>query len=182
MAKVKYNIKNVHYAKKTTTGYDTPVAIPGAVSLSADPQSENNIFWADGIQYYKTYSNNGYEGDLEVALLPDEFRMDILGDTMDTTSKVLIEHADAETVEFALGFEIETDGGGSILFWYYNCTASRPSVEANTTEETKEPETETLEWSCAPNADGIVRARTTEETPSATKESWFTTVYASANG
>ena len=174
--KVKYNIKNVHYAVKGANAYETPVAIPGAVSLSCDPQSESSVFWADGIQYYKTYSNNGYEGDLEVALLPDSFMTDVLGDTLDATSKVLIEHADAPTVEFALGFEIEGDTE-SILFWYYNCTASRPTVEANTTEETKEPETETLEWTCSPNADGIVRVRTTAETSSATREAWFTTVF-----
>ena len=44
--KVKFNIKNVHYARQTkdaqtgAIGFDTPKAMPGAVSLSLDPNGE----------------------------------------------------------------------------------------------------------------------------------------------
>ena len=85
--KVKYNIKNVYVAKQTeetTTGtttytYDTPKNIPGAVSISLDAQGDISTFYADGIAYYVTSANNGYEGDLEIALVPSWFRTDILG-------------------------------------------------------------------------------------------------------
>lgn len=174
--KVKYNIQNVHYAKMDDDGtYSTPVHIPGAVSLTTDPTGDDSVFWADGIKYYVVYNNTGYEGDLEVALLPDAFRIDILGDVLDT-KKVLVEKSDAPTVNFALGFQIDGDKE-STFFWYYNCTASRPATEANTTEESKDPETDTLEWICAPNADGIVRVKTTSETAKAETDSWFNAVY-----
>ena len=52
--KVKFNIKNVHYAKlikNEETGkitFVTPVPMPGAVSLSLDPNGEPSVFYADG--------------------------------------------------------------------------------------------------------------------------------------
>ena len=81
--KVKYNIKNVHVAKQTETAgedgattytYATPKNIPGAVSISLDAEGEISTFYADGIAYYVTSANNGYSGDLEMALIPSWFR------------------------------------------------------------------------------------------------------------
>lgn len=175
MSKVCFNIKNVHYAVMGQSGYGTPVHIPGAVSLSVDPTGDDSTFYADGIEYWKSYNNSGYEGSLEMALIPDTFRQAVLGDTLDANN-VLIEHSDAATVYFALGFQIDGDAE-STYFWFYNCTASRPSAEANTTEESKEVDTQTLSWSCSPDASGIVRAKTTATTESTDISAWFTSVY-----
>lgn len=60
--------------------FDTPVPIPGSVSISLNAQGEISQFYADGIVCHKAEANNGYEGDLEVALLPESFRTDILGE------------------------------------------------------------------------------------------------------
>ena len=109
--KVKFNIRNVHYAKLTVseTGEVTfakPVPMPGAVSLSLDPNGEPSVFYADGYAYYTISNNQGYEGDLELALVPESFRTDILKETMDSNS-VLIEDATVETDKFALLFEFD---------------------------------------------------------------------------
>ena len=77
--KVKYNIKNVYAAKMAETvsngvstfTYETPKPIPGAVSLSLDAEGESSPFYADGIVYFRTVTNNGYSGDLEIALIPE---------------------------------------------------------------------------------------------------------------
>lgn len=177
MSKVVFNIKNVHYAVLNNGTYGTPVALAGAVSFSADPTGDDNIFYADGVEYWKDAAGNGYEGELELAMIPDSFRTEILGDVMDTKN-VLVETDNAVTKPFALGFQIDGDGGASYYFWYYNCTASRPSQEANTNEENKDPDTQTLEWTCAPAADGYVRAKTTDTTASADISAWFESVYA----
>lgn len=168
----------MHYAKKNVQEgqkYDTPVAIPGAVSLSLEQQGELTPFWADGVKYYVSASNGGYEGDLEVALIPDQFRTDILGEEEDDNG-VLMEKVDALTTEFALGFQVDGDTTPT-LFWFYSCTATRPNVDAKTTEDTKEPNTDTLTVSCGANEDGYVRAKTTEESYPNVKAVWFTKVY-----
>ena len=81
--KVKYNLKNVHAAKLTKGDdgnftYDTPRAIPGAVSISLEAEGDSSPFYADGIVYFRSTANNGYSGDLEIALIPEWFRTDIL--------------------------------------------------------------------------------------------------------
>ena len=68
--KVKYNLKNVHAAKMTETdqegtpsfSYETPQAIPGAVSISLDAEGESSPFYAGGIVYFRSVTNNGYSG------------------------------------------------------------------------------------------------------------------------
>lgn len=52
--KVKFNICNVHYALITVSEegevtFGTPVAMPGAVSLSLEPNGEPSNFYADGM-------------------------------------------------------------------------------------------------------------------------------------
>lgn len=74
--KVKFGIKNVHYAlltDETTPTFETPVAIPGAVSLSLEANGDSSSFHADDMQYFVTIVNNGYTGDLEVALFHSQF-------------------------------------------------------------------------------------------------------------
>lgn len=174
--KVKFNIKNVHYAVIEEGGsFGTPVAMPGAVSLSLEQQGEITPFYADGIVFYQSASNGGYNGDLEVALVPDEFRKDVLQEEEDT-NKVLFENANKNGKSFALGFQIDGDKEPT-LFWFFNCTATRPNVESETTEDTKEPGTDTLTISCAPDENGDVRAKTQAGVAENIRTEWFDEVY-----
>lgn len=149
MAKVRYGLSNVYYAKATiandgTATYETPVAIPGAVNLTLDPEGESNVFRADNINYYTSTANSGYSGSIEFAIVPTSFRTDILGD-IEHTDKVVYENADAATQPFALIAQIEQDDGVPVKFVWYNCTAARTSTNAETTGTTIEPTTETLD-------------------------------------
>lgn len=143
--KVKYGLSNAYYAvlDETAGTYGTPVALPGAVSLSLDQQGETNKFRADNIDYFVSISNNGYEGDLELALIPDSFRTDVLGELADATSGLQYERADAKPKAFALLFQFEGDANATRHVLYY-CKATRPQVASQTTEETIEPVTETI--------------------------------------
>ena len=179
--KVKYNLKNVHAAVLTkgddgTFTYATPVAIPGAVSLSLDAEGDSSPFYADGIVYFRSTSNNGYSGDLEIALVPEWFRTDILQEKKDSNG-VLIERSDVtESVYFALLFEFDGDVN-AIRHVLYNCTASRPSIESQTKESSIEPGTETLALTADPREDGLVKSRTGDDTSTATYNNWYKNVY-----
>ena len=189
--KVKFNLKNVHAAKLTETvtegvttfSYATPRAIPGAVSISLDAEGESSPFYADGIVYFRSVTNNGYSGDLEMALIPEWFRTEILQEELDGKG-VLIEKSDnRESVKFALLFEFDGDIN-CIRHVLYNCTSSRPSIESETKEDTIEPGTEKLTITADPRADGLVKARTGDTTDAATYAGWYQTVYlpTEANG
>lgn len=143
--------------------------------MSLEQQGELTPFYADGIKYYVAASNGGYQGDLEIAMITDEFREKILGETKDTNG-VLIENSNVEAKEFALGFQVDGDTEPT-LFWFYNCTATRPNVEAKTASDSKEPDVDKLTVSCAASADGTVRAKTTKESYEKAKAKWFTEVY-----
>lgn len=177
--KVKFNLKNVHFAKKTAAGvYGTPFAHKGAVSLSMDAQGDLNPFYADGVKYFVGAANNGYEGDLEVAMVTDEFRTQILNELTDDNG-VMFEDGDAATTEFAFGFQIDGDQNGT-YFWYYGCTATRPSTEANTKEDTIDPQTDSFTISCAGDdfeygseTKRLIRAKSTDSAETAT---WFDAV------
>ena len=178
--KVKFKIRNVHYAKLTiaedgTVSFATPVAMPGAVSLSLDPNGEPSTFYADGYAYYTISNNMGYEGDLELAMVPEHFRTEILKETLDT-NKVLVEDASAQGEKFALLFEFDGDVK-KIRHVLYCCTASRPGIESATNEDEIEVKTETLSLKASPLANGYVKARTGDDTTEDVYTNWYKSVY-----
>lgn len=178
--KVKFNIKNCHYAVMKEDGiYAKPEAMPGAVNLSLSTQGELSKFYADGIAYYTSSSNGGYEGDLEAAMIPDKFRKDVLNEVEDANG-VLLENSNNEANKFAFGFEIDGDVK-STKFWFYNCSATRPGAEASTKEDTVEPQTDTITISCTPDSDGKVRVKSTETISEDVEANWFNEVYIPTN-
>lgn len=182
--KVKFGLKNCHYALVTladdgTATFGTPVAMPGAVSLSLDAEGENEPFYADDSVYYMVSDNNGYSGDLELALIPEWFRTDILQEAKDSNG-VLIERSDStEAVYFALLFEFDGDQN-AIRHVLYNCTAARPTISSQTKEESIEPVTETLSLTADPREDGLVKSRTGDTTTAAIYDGWYDAVYVPA--
>lgn len=187
--KVQFNLKNVYYAilteivnnGETEYSWDTPVHVPGAVNLSLEAQSELSPFYADGIVYYQTVSQNGYSGDLEMAKFPDQMLKDVWGMTEGTASKVLTENVGVEPKAFALFFQIDGDAD-SELYVMYNCKGTKPGIASTTNTDTKEPQTQTSTISATPLENGDVFARTTSDTPDAIKNSWFDSVFVEGAG
>ena len=178
--KVKFNLKNVHYAKlnidsEGVVTYEKPVAIPGGVELSLDAKGDTEEFYADGMVYYTSTANNGYEGDLEIALVPLSFETDILKNELDD-NKVSVENSNTESAEFALLFEFDGDVK-SVRHVLYRCKATRPSVASKTNEDKKEVQTEKLSLKASPLSNGNVKTKMTAATPDETYNKWYEAVY-----
>ena len=178
--KVQFNLKNVHYAVLTVTDgvptWTTPVAVPGAVTLTLDPQGSVEPFYADGIVYYQSIANNGYSGDLEMARFPDQMLVDIWKFTIDDTDKVITENANVEPNAFALLYQIDGDKNND-FYCMYNCSGTRPGIGGTTNTESKTPQTRKSTISAVPLTDGNVFARTTADTPENVRTNWFKSVY-----
>ena len=178
--KVQYGLNNVYYAVATESGgvltYDAPVAWPGAVNLSLDQQGEVSNFYADNIVYFSTSANNGYQGDFECALIPDTFRQNVLGEDLDSKG-FYVERSGQPTVEFALLFQFEGDETAT-RHCLYRCIANRPSVNGATTEDSVEPQTETITITAMPRVnDQVIKARCPYASASTSSyQTWFTAV------
>lgn len=182
--KIKYGLKNVYYAIATlaadgTATFATPVRIPGAVNLSLEPQGDREPFYADDVEYFVSISNTGYEGDLEIALVPESFEKNVLK-AVEDTNKVLFEEVAPEIVHFALLFQFAGDKK-NIRHCFYNCTAMRPNVEGETKGENIEPKTESLSLRAGSIYDStlqkdIVKAKTKDDTTDAVYNAWFSQV------
>jgi len=183
MARVKYGLKNCYYALATvgTDGsatYGTPVRLPGAVSISLEPAGESTTFYADDQAYFVTGGNVGYSGELELALIPDSFRKDAMGE-IESETGILVENSDASPKPFALLFEFTTDDKAQ-KHVFYNCAATRTTIAGQTKGESTEVSTETISLTCTSVFNTstecqVVKAKA--EYGASAYSTWYTSVY-----
>jgi phi13 family phage major tail protein len=179
--KVEFGLKNVRYATYTVTDgvitYGTPVAIPGAVSFTITPRGDMIEFYADDMLYYSASNNQGYDGTLAIAKIPEQFAIDALGEVKDSVDMVLTENASSKGKPFALMYEFDGDEKAT-RHVLYSCTANRPTVSSSTKTATAEPNTNELTFVASPReTDRAVKTKTTDTTPAAVYDAWYTAVY-----
>lgn len=178
--KVHYDLVDVHVASLTLAGtvatFGDPKPLLGSISIDLSPQGNHTKLRADGMVYWQSHSNNGYEGDLNLAMVPDWFRQEYLGETLDETDKVQIENAETPHKSFALlyGFKGDVKRRRHVL---YSCMAGRVSIKGENKENEKDPDTESLSLTAIPLPNGDVKASTTEETTEAVYNGWLTKVW-----
>lgn len=149
--KVKFGISNVVYALVTTVDdngvptYDKWKALPYAVSLTADVNSNTSSDYADNKLVFSYNSITGATITLEVTHLTDTFKKDVLG-WKATSDGGLIQPTDNIKPKIALGFQIDGDAKKSKR-WFFLCSVSDPagdSASTNTDSVTFAHDTVTL--------------------------------------
>lgn len=186
--KYHYDVKNCYYCKGiknddgTITFSETPVRLPGLMSMDMGAEGDTSKIRADGIDYIVIVSNNGYSGSLNFVKILEQFRQDCLGEKIDEKTGMQYEDADADPSPFALMGEFKGDQEG-IRWIYFNCVASRPNQAGDNKDNMKEPDTEELSVTASPlpvTIDGedvnIVRGGITKSMNAETYAAWFTKV------
>lgn len=178
--KVEFGLRNCYYAVVTVDEsgkitYGAPKKLPGAVSITFDKSGELIRFKADDIDYYTNANNQGYEGALTLARVPEEFRTEVLKEEK-TDKGVILENSDAQVANIALMFEFQGDVKATRHLFYY-CSVNRPSV-GSATKDSGEPNTTELSLVASPRpTDNLVKASTAAGVDETVYNSWYTTVY-----
>ena len=187
--KVRFGLSKLYYAVLTegsTNAWATPVAIPGAVSMDIADNGSSNTFYADNIVYYKSISNNGYTGSVEVAQIPDKMLTDVWGMTINSDG-VLVEKTGVQPKPIALLFQVDTDGVNELNLFYRVVPTSKPTSSPATVEDSVTPFTTSFDFEALPLVTGssaqldLIKAKTTPTTSTATVSGWFGSVYTPAS-
>lgn len=145
--KVRFGLSNCKYAiyNEADGTYGTPVAMPGAVSLSLTREGgDSSDYYADnGVYYTFAGTNGGYSADLEMARITPEQRAALLGEILDTTKKMYVEVTDPADIQFALICQYEGNQN-PIAQVFYNCKAQRIETSANTLSDSPDVNSDTL--------------------------------------
>ncbi|OEH52969.1 phage tail protein [Oceanobacillus sp. E9] len=184
--KVNFGLKNAHFSPITIdeeTGedvYGTPIKLPGSVELSLEPRGDMVEFFADDMLYYSAPNNQGYDGTLTIANIPEEFSVEILGEEKDEDDLVLTEKTTAKPTRFAFMFEFDGDVKAT-RHVLYNCTANRPNVTGSTKTDSVEPQPNELTFVSSPRGkDDAVKTKTLTTTPNEIYNAWYNNVYEKA--
>lgn len=151
--KVTFGFRNVHIAfvdsdATTQPAWEAPIPLPGAVRFTPEIVGETTTFYADDTAYYVVDTNNGYTAELEIALLPDDLKVRMLGWKRDTNGMV-VEVSDGVGEQFALMGQVAGDKRNR-RFIYYKCSATRPAKELTTKGESTEVSTDVVNLTISP--------------------------------
>lgn len=181
--RIRIGFQDVYYAKATisSTGsvtYATPKRLLGGRSMSLSPTGTNTGWNADNDpSYWINHGQQGYEGNLNVASISDDFMKDCLGYVADTNGALYL-NQNATFSPFALLWQQDGDTANTRWALYF-CNCAGVGHEAQT-GKAEDPTEYQIPITCTPRPDtGLVEAKLTDD-GSANYSGWFTTVYSIA--
>lgn len=158
--KVEFGISQLHVCTYEDDGegnitLGTPYHQKGAKSFSPEQDSENNVDYADNIDYWSEYTEGPISGDLEVEIFDDDFKIKYLGYRR-LTNGGLAAVKNAKKPKVCVFFQVEGDAESRRVA-FYNCALGPIGRSYETIGENKEPVTETVPVTC--NGDNESGAR-----------------------
>ena len=181
MSTVHFGISNCHVAiKKAANYYAPPVPMPGAIGMSVDP--DINIITANVRTAHGTTAerptdiiDNGKKIILDIASLPIDFLIGILGYVQDDNS-VLIEGKQIY-VPFALLYETQTNST-STRYSLIECVCKKPKYDCTTMSNSVSVNTRQLEIMSYPCIDtGYYGKSISKNINQTVFANWFKKVY-----
>jgi phi13 family phage major tail protein len=167
MNRTEYGLSDCYYSVYANGTYQSPVRIPGAVSLEVSSGSTISTAKSRFFTLPVGCTVGGYSGTLEIANIPQSFFQDVLGYSVDS-SGVVIEKNKKKKVHFALLHQTKGTAE-NVRYCWYNCFC--PGVDFSRSQSMasiKIPLT-------IADKGGIIRAFATEN--NGKYKSWFDEVY-----
>lgn len=165
--KVEFGIQDLHVGTFTeaadgTVTMGVPMAIPGAVSLSLDPQAMEGMMYADNTTYYKATLDNGFTGSMEVALFSDEFKTSFMNAILlDDGGLAEVKNINKPVVYIAFEMSGDSESRRVLL---YNVTLGGIKREYKTTEDKIDIPTDSLDFTVTgDNTTNLAKVVYTEE-------------------
>lgn len=118
---------------------DTPINLAPVAEASAVPATDSQTQYFDNQPYDTLQSEGDTEITLKISNLPAEYYAMITGNTFDTASGRVLDSAEGNAPEFALGFRAKKANGSYRYYWFLKGTFSAPKDEAATQKDSPDP-------------------------------------------
>lgn len=160
--------------------YDTPMKLPGLVSIQFNPNAQSATFYADN----GSYSSASQLGDLVLTVgladIPLEVQATWFGQK---TEDGVLEGTQINPMDMAIGYRVKNSDGGYRYFWFKKCKAAPSQETVNTQGNSIAFQTDSITITCTmPLSDGIAYRKLddtatglpTGVTPAIIAAKWFT--------
>ena len=139
-----FGARNLHIAPmkdESALTYDTPVSVPGTISIGMEPQTSSDPAYADDGVWVENSADNGFDitltnFDMETDLTIRELYARMVGYDLDDKNRLLY-RADKQPEPFALLCEEEATSTQGRRKCLLKCTAEKPSQNAETTTDSR---------------------------------------------
>ena len=158
MAKNRFNVKNVHYAKNTISvggevTRSAPIKIAGAMKVTVNPVVASGKLYGDGVVSDEVSKATGYGINLEMNKIPTEVINEWFGKKEDENGIVHDSINDTPT-EFSIGWEVELTGGHSEFVWFTKCKAQPIQSEVQQSTDNINFSTDSCNITAMPDENG----------------------------
>ena len=176
-------VSDLYYAiltKDDGTGvtYNTPVRIPGLISININPNSSSETLFADNGPMETASALGAIEVEINTADLPLDVQATLLGHTL--TSGVLLRKGNDTAPWVAIGFKALKSNGKYRWGWVVKGKFAAPNLEHETKQDSINYQTPTITGNFVRREnDGLWMRQTDEDLvgyTAATGTNWFTSV------